>query len=911
MKNMSSMLKKLLSILCIVLMVSVVFAAAVKNVNAESEDEDTDDDGLSDWEEAATYETDWTDPDTDDDGLKDGEEVNTYNTDPNDFDTDNDRLLDGYNQTLTEDYGWRDENKCESDWTDAGIYHVGETWLGELSYGCNANDSDTDNDNMWDGWEAYYGTKPTFSDANEDYDYDNLTNTQEYKNGTHPNNPDTDSDYLNDYAELEMSIDPLTPDFDEDGVLDGLDYQPKARWDVEWEPYYIPAGEDIISTFAVLTNIYQQPEDNDVKKAIETQYKHSGVIVKDVTYIDNISMPPEIANHRYKDELEKNDLPRFEYRYTVRYSRSEATPTDYFHTVLSWTLEPNADQRISVQFSFNPKLSLTNTSVGFIVDFCEEGYRIPNSTFFASATPLENNKSYQVDIQIPWGIISNAVKNIFISLRPTLSIVNYSVNGSVENVSFEAVNIAKNIISIASVTGTIIKDPYLVAVRPDLDPETVLGSLPDNITEYHSVEYTNYTCNGYLIEEIECSSNWTGLYAPICMKAVVDPNETKPKDMVAVVIVGRLLSDVDTYRSWLLDPKGNLWYTLTHNETPLINITMGCRQALLNYKELRDRDGNSILPVGTTMMLTAVSNSTTVVVSNFTFNNTVFYEAVNSTVTAYTWQLVGLSSIQNVAEVAHTMMMIKLERGMHVERLGALQGKNAWVAGAFTGAVATVVCVITLYKVTIAIDRGEYFEAFIYTATGVVIMSGLLIEKEIMIGERTIQWSAGGKFGGASFWIAVAIMNTYFVIKAFTADDAELRDSWLLQIPTYTTVACGYLVAGKIGFILGGPIGAIVALGIMVIIDFVIPGILYLLGVTDHYEPLSSTLITGFYHAIGKKTPEEILKDRVTACITNWAERRLESGIVPVLVTQTVEGESGPVTCPAIWGYGAGGHLIV
>lgn len=52
------------------------------------------DDGLSDWEEAAKYGTNWKDPDCDDDFLLDGDEVKKYGTDPNNPDTDNDKILD-------------------------------------------------------------------------------------------------------------------------------------------------------------------------------------------------------------------------------------------------------------------------------------------------------------------------------------------------------------------------------------------------------------------------------------------------------------------------------------------------------------------------------------------------------------------------------------------------------------------------------------------------------------------------------------------------------------------------------------------------------------------------------------------------------------------------------------------------
>ena len=57
---------------------------------------DTDSDGLDDYEEQLTYGTDPTDDDSDDDGVTDGDEVNSYGTDPNDNDTDGDDFRDGY-----------------------------------------------------------------------------------------------------------------------------------------------------------------------------------------------------------------------------------------------------------------------------------------------------------------------------------------------------------------------------------------------------------------------------------------------------------------------------------------------------------------------------------------------------------------------------------------------------------------------------------------------------------------------------------------------------------------------------------------------------------------------------------------------------------------------------------------------
>jgi Malectin domain/Bacterial TSP3 repeat len=56
---------------------------------------DSDQDGLSDWNELNLYGTDPDRTDTDGDGLSDGEEVKTYQTDPTQADTDGDGLSDG------------------------------------------------------------------------------------------------------------------------------------------------------------------------------------------------------------------------------------------------------------------------------------------------------------------------------------------------------------------------------------------------------------------------------------------------------------------------------------------------------------------------------------------------------------------------------------------------------------------------------------------------------------------------------------------------------------------------------------------------------------------------------------------------------------------------------------------------
>ncbi len=157
------------------------------------EDKDSDSDGLTDYEEVATYGTDPYLSDTDGDGLTDGWEVG-HGTDP----TGNDSLLDDDSDGLS--------NQLEA------------------IAGTDPQDSDTDNDGLPDGWEYYHGLNPLANDAAGDLDNDTLTNAQEYGLGTNPQRRDTDGDGLDDKAEInDYETDPTNFDSDGDGYSDGVE----------------------------------------------------------------------------------------------------------------------------------------------------------------------------------------------------------------------------------------------------------------------------------------------------------------------------------------------------------------------------------------------------------------------------------------------------------------------------------------------------------------------------------------------------------------------------------------------------------------------------------------------------------------------------------------------------------------
>jgi hypothetical protein len=82
---------------------------------------DTDNDGLSDWDELNTYGTDPNNPDTDGDGLTDGVEVNILATDPTLTDSDNNGTPDGDEDHDGDGFTNAEEILCESDPGDPNL----------------------------------------------------------------------------------------------------------------------------------------------------------------------------------------------------------------------------------------------------------------------------------------------------------------------------------------------------------------------------------------------------------------------------------------------------------------------------------------------------------------------------------------------------------------------------------------------------------------------------------------------------------------------------------------------------------------------------------------------------------------------------------------------------------------------
>lgn len=170
--------------------------------------EDTDGDGLGDYDEMTKYHTSPKDKDSDGDGLSDGDEVNIYATNPAKFDTDDDGVWDG-----------EDDDARSGDADGDGLPD-----RYEAVFGTDPNNPDTDGDGVSDGDEALrYVTNPLGEGCQHDTDGDGLIDIDEVFYRTNGLKWDTDGDGISDYNEVKNLTNPLGEgdmDFDGDGLSD-------------------------------------------------------------------------------------------------------------------------------------------------------------------------------------------------------------------------------------------------------------------------------------------------------------------------------------------------------------------------------------------------------------------------------------------------------------------------------------------------------------------------------------------------------------------------------------------------------------------------------------------------------------------------------------------------------------------
>ncbi|MDQ0196491.1 S-layer homology domain-containing protein [Paenibacillus wynnii] len=144
--------------------------------------------------------TDETFTDTDGDGLADWIEIKTYETDPLKIDSDSDGLTDGFEVLFLQ----MDPKAADSD-----------------NNGTPDNKEDPDADSLTNIEEQTNFTNPLISDS----DNDNILDGAEIKTYlTNPLKTDTDDDFLDDESEMNKFLtNPLNPDSDNNGILDGYE----------------------------------------------------------------------------------------------------------------------------------------------------------------------------------------------------------------------------------------------------------------------------------------------------------------------------------------------------------------------------------------------------------------------------------------------------------------------------------------------------------------------------------------------------------------------------------------------------------------------------------------------------------------------------------------------------------------
>ena len=204
--------------------------------------------------------------DSDGDGSPDRYEIEN-GTNPNSLDSDFDGLLDGNAVEVSTG------SEAFTNYTNAGILKLSDdgtlaTFAGEMHFGSNATNPDTDGDGLLDGatittpaasnasvffanrslspvepasdpevylGEFTFGATPTQSDTDQDAisDFDEVTGTgNPFQNASHfpgfpgstnPADADTDADGLNDQEERDAGTNPTDGDTDLDGVQDGTE----------------------------------------------------------------------------------------------------------------------------------------------------------------------------------------------------------------------------------------------------------------------------------------------------------------------------------------------------------------------------------------------------------------------------------------------------------------------------------------------------------------------------------------------------------------------------------------------------------------------------------------------------------------------------------------------------------------
>ena len=198
--------------------------------NTYPNDNDSDDDFVSDYDEVVIHLTNPMNTDTDGDTLDDGLEINDLSSDPNSGDSDNDTMSDAY-EYLYRDYLDINVNDSALDPDGEGLIN-----LYEYQWNLHPGQVDYEGDGLDDYQEVMvWGTNPVIFDTDKDGYMDGEevngieapTNPAANATGyvfTNPTLWDTDGDLISDKTDITINCNPLDNDTDDDLMSDGYEY---------------------------------------------------------------------------------------------------------------------------------------------------------------------------------------------------------------------------------------------------------------------------------------------------------------------------------------------------------------------------------------------------------------------------------------------------------------------------------------------------------------------------------------------------------------------------------------------------------------------------------------------------------------------------------------------------------------
>ena len=315
-------------------------------LNTDPNKVDTDGDGISDFEEVGSdphspldKDLDGTidaldtvdDSDSDNDGLSDSQEAKLASN-PHKIDSDGDGINDN------EEIGNNIDDPLDSD--ADGILNIIDTdddndslsTKYETTIGTNPLSSDTDNDGINDAKELENSSNEVIQDTDKDGkidpidtddDGDSILTTQELKLGTNPLKADSDDDGINDDIEIGENINkPL--DTDKDGIIDALDTVDNTD----------PADSSDNTTISATNKIIQPKENNKTIQETNSTVRSDTGKADSETYV---TLKEQVTLEAIKDAVEiPFKASRLYFPFSSKKVKTSTEVSEYFSNVVEW-----------------------------------------------------------------------------------------------------------------------------------------------------------------------------------------------------------------------------------------------------------------------------------------------------------------------------------------------------------------------------------------------------------------------------------------------------------------------------------------------------------------------------------------------------------------------------------------------